>query len=52
MLIWIKFHFSKLDVVTPNGLNVQTFAAIHEFQNLHATNKEKLNAFVRGHFYG
>jgi len=40
------------DVVTPNGLNVQTFAALHEFQNLHARNKEKLNNFVRGHFYG
>jgi glycogen(starch) synthase len=48
----MKFYFSKLDVLTPNGLNVQTFAAIHEFQNLHARNKEKLNAFVRGHFYG
>ncbi|CAF3307004.1 unnamed protein product [Rotaria socialis] len=42
----------KPDILTPNGLNVQTFAALHEFQNLHAQNKEKLNAFVRGHFYG
>jgi len=42
----------KPDLLTPNGLNVQTFAALHEFQNLHAQNKEKLNAFVRGHFYG
>ena len=25
---------------------------MHEFQNLHAINKEKLNDFVRGHFYG
>ncbi|CAF0836024.1 unnamed protein product [Adineta steineri] len=40
------------DMLTPNGLNVQSFAALHEFQNLHAQNKEKLNAFVRGHFYG
>ncbi|CAF3341758.1 unnamed protein product [Rotaria socialis] len=40
------------DLLTPNGLNVQKFAALHEFQNLHAQNKEKLNAFVRGHFYG
>ncbi|CAF0803516.1 unnamed protein product [Rotaria sp. Silwood1] len=42
----------KPDVVTPNGLNVQKFAALHEFQNLHARNKDKLNAFIRGHFYG
>ncbi|CAF1239042.1 unnamed protein product [Adineta ricciae] len=42
----------KPDILTPNGLSVQTFAALHEFQNLHAQNKEKLNAFVRGHFYG
>ncbi|CAF2489028.1 unnamed protein product [Rotaria sp. Silwood2] len=42
----------KPDVLTPNGLNVQKFAALHEFQNLHAQNKEKLNAFIRGHFYG
>jgi glycogen synthase len=28
------------------------FAALHEFQNLHATNKEKIHDFVRGHFYG
>ncbi|CAF4492938.1 unnamed protein product [Rotaria sp. Silwood2] len=36
----------KPDILTPNGLNVQTFAALHEFQNLHAQNKEKLNAFI------
>ncbi|CAL4080330.1 unnamed protein product [Meganyctiphanes norvegica] len=40
------------DIITPNGLNVKKFAAIHEFQNLHATAKEKINDFVRGHFYG
>jgi len=40
------------DVITPNGLNVKKFSAIHEFQNLHAINKEKINDFVRGHFYG
>lgn len=42
----------KPDVITPNGLNVKKFAAIHEFQNLHAISKEKINEFVRGHFYG
>ena len=25
---------------------------LHEFQNLHAKSKEKINQFVRGHFYG
>ena len=25
---------------------------LHEFQNLHAKSKEKINEFVRGHFYG
>lgn len=36
----------------PNGLNVVKFQAMHEFQNLHSTSKEKINEFVRGHFYG
>lgn len=40
------------DVITPNGLNVIKFAALHEFQNLHAQNKEKIHDFVRGHFHG
>lgn len=42
----------KPDVITPNGLNVKKFSAIHEFQNLHALAKEKIHEFVRGHFYG
>ncbi|ANB11329.1 glycogen (starch) synthase GSY1 [Sugiyamaella lignohabitans] len=42
----------KPDGVLPNGLNVVKFSAVHEFQNLHAITKEKLNDFVRGHFYG
>lgn len=42
----------KPDVITPNGLNVKKFSAIHEFQNLHALAKEKLHEFTRGHFYG
>lgn len=40
----------KPDVITPNGLNVTR--DMHEFQNLHAISKEKINEFVRGHFYG
>ncbi len=39
-------------MVTPNGLNVVKFSALHEFQNLHAKAKERIHDFVRGHFYG
>uniref|UniRef100_A0A8C2X901 Glycogen [starch] synthase n=1 Tax=Cyclopterus lumpus TaxID=8103 RepID=A0A8C2X901_CYCLU len=40
------------DIVTPNGLNVKKFSAVHEFQNLHAQSKNRIQEFVRGHFYG
>ena len=40
------------DGVLPNGLNVVKFSAMHEFQNLHQVSKQKINDFVRGHFYG
>lgn len=42
----------KPDIITPNGLNVIKFSALHEFQNLHARSKDKIHEFVRGHFYG
>ncbi|KAG7663179.1 GSY1 [[Candida] subhashii] len=42
----------KPDGVLPNGLNVVKFQAVHEFQNLHALKKAKINEFVKGHFYG
>ena len=42
----------KPDILTPNGLNVKKFSALHEFQNLHARAKEKIHSFIRGHFYG
>ncbi|CAG9136098.1 unnamed protein product [Plutella xylostella] len=42
----------KPDLITPNGLNVKKFSALHEFQNLHALAKEKIHEFCRGHFYG
>lgn len=42
----------KPQVITPNGLNVIKFSALHEFQNLHARAKDKIHEFVRGHFYG
>ncbi len=40
------------DLVLPNGLMVERFAALHEFQNLHAHFKERIHQFVRGHFFG
>jgi glycogen(starch) synthase len=42
----------KPDGVLPNGLNVIKFSAMHEFQNLHALHKNKIQNFVQGHFYG
>ncbi|UCG16102.1 MAG: glycosyltransferase, partial [Phycisphaerales bacterium] len=40
------------DVVLPNGLRVEKFEALHEFQTLHADYKERIHEFVRGHFFG
>jgi glycogen synthase len=40
------------EVILPNGLRVEKFAALHEFQNLHRQYKETLHEFVRGHFFG
>ncbi|KAF6020208.1 GYS2 [Bugula neritina] len=42
----------KPDCITPNGLNVTRYSALHEFQNLHAQSKEKIHEFVKGHFHG
>ncbi|XP_059843636.1 glycogen [starch] synthase, liver-like isoform X2 [Hypanus sabinus] len=42
----------KPDVITPNGLNIKKFSAMHEFQNLHALYKSRIQEFIRGHFYG
>ncbi len=39
------------DAILPNGLNIQKFAALHEFQNLHREYKERINEFVMGHFF-
>lgn len=41
----------KVDVLLPNGLNIQRFAALHEFQNLHQQYKEKIHEFTMGHFF-
>ncbi|KAG9471181.1 glycogen [starch] synthase, liver [Eleutherodactylus coqui] len=42
----------KADVITPNGLNIKKFSAMHEFQNLHSLYKARIQEFIRGHFYG
>lgn len=39
------------DVILPNGLNVDRFEAMHEFQNMHLNYKEKINEFVMSHFF-
>jgi len=39
------------DELLPNGLNVSRYEALHEFQNLHATYKKKIEEFIRGHFF-
>jgi glycogen(starch) synthase len=41
----------KPDLILPNGLNIQRFAALHEFQNLHRQYKEEIHEFVMGHFF-
>jgi glycogen(starch) synthase len=37
--------------VLPNGLNIQRFEALHEFQNLHSSYKESIHQFVISHFF-
>ena len=39
------------EVILPNGLNIERFEALHEFQNLHANYKEQIHQFVMGHFF-
>ena len=39
------------DLLLPNGINSERFEALHEFQNLHKQNKERIHAFVMGHFF-
>ncbi len=39
------------EVILPNGLNIERFEALHEFQNLHAQYKKEIHEFVMGHFF-
>lgn len=46
-----QFLGRPADCVLPNGLNVERFAAPHEFQNLHIRAKQQIHNFVMGHFF-
>ncbi len=39
------------DIVTPNGINIERFHVLHEFQNLHQQYKDKIHQFVMAHFF-
>jgi len=39
------------DIVTPNGINIERFHVLHEFQNLHQKYKDKIHQFVMAHFF-
>lgn len=41
----------KPEVILPNGLNIERFEALHEFQNLHMKYKEGIHRFVMAHFF-
>jgi glycogen synthase len=41
----------KPEFVLPNGLNIERFDALHEFQNQHVQYKEEIHRFVMAHFF-
>ncbi len=41
----------KPEEILPNGLNIERFEVLHEFQNLHARYKKEIHEFVMGHFF-
>jgi glycogen(starch) synthase len=47
-----RFLGRKPDFLLPNGINLERFTALHEFQNLHLKYKERIHEFVMGHFFG
>ncbi len=46
-----QFLGRRPSFILPNGLNVERFTALHEFQNLHLQYKERIHEFVMGHFF-
>ena len=41
----------RADYILPNGLNIERFVAMHEFQNLHKKFKERINQFIMSVFF-
>jgi glycogen(starch) synthase len=41
----------KPEAILPNGLNIERFETLYEFQNLHSQYKEQIHQFVMGHFF-
>jgi len=41
----------KPDVILPNGLNIERFEILHEFQNQHVLFKKEIHRFVMAHFF-
>jgi glycogen(starch) synthase len=41
----------KVDAILPNGLNINRFEILHEFQNLHSEYKQQIHEFVMAHFF-
>lgn len=41
----------KPEKILPNGLNIERFEALHEFQNMHVQFKEEIHRFVMAHFF-
>lgn len=39
------------DLVTPNGLSIDTYNVGHDFQTYHAQFKERIHRFTMGHFF-
>lgn len=40
-----------VDVVLPNGLNVERYNVAHEQQQMHASYKDRIHQFTMGHFF-
>lgn len=41
----------SVDLVLPNGLDINRLDMVHEFQTLHARHKEQVHRFVMGYFF-
>ena len=39
------------DIYLPNGINIERFEALHEFQNLHKKYKDQIHRFTMSHFF-